>query len=376
MPSLPSMCAVEARPREAELKMAAASAAESATRFKRRLLALAQKALHKSGLGEALTRARTVTDGDDGSAIILCYHSISSNKEVPFVDPRFSVPLPVFEQQMRFLATERHVLSMSDLVERLRRGVSIPPRSVVVTFDDGYLSNFKVAAPVLDRLRLPSLVYLPTGQIERAQPQFIDVLYGAFALRTRDTLDVPQANLRVVDLHEHDTVQRAYLELEDRLSHMSLGGREEVLQLVIDQLRPSRPAPRLTMNWDDVIELRRRCPRFEIGVHTRDHVDLTACDADCAARELRACIADFQAAIGHAPEHFSFPYGRSCARTRDDASTTSLRSAVVTEPAELVRRGADVFNLPRLMAPRTMELFPFFTSGAWPDVSRTVLRRA
>ncbi|MDP2341883.1 MAG: metallophosphoesterase family protein [Deltaproteobacteria bacterium] len=343
--------------------------------LRRRVLAAAQKALHASGASRALNLARSLS-GDDGGALILCYHSISTGEEVPFVDPRFSVPLQVFEQQMRFLSNERHVLSMSDLVDRLRRGAPIPPRSVVVTFDDGYLSNFRVAAPVLDRLRLPSLIYLPTGQISRAQPQFIDVLHGAFALRTRDTLDVPQAGLHNVALRDRQVVQRAYRELEDRLCHMTLRGREEVLALIVDQLRPSRPTPRLTMTWDDVIELRTRYPRFEVGVHTRDHVDLTACDADTAGHELRSCISDFRMAVGRDPDHFAFPYGRSCARTRDDASTTSLRSAVVTEPAEIVRRGADVFRLPRLIAPRTMELFPFFTSGAWPDLSRAVLRRA
>ena len=340
----------------------------------RRALAVAQRALHKSGGSGAFLRVRAVR-GDDGGALILAYHSVTSNEQVPFVDPRFSVPLPIFERQMSFLAARRNVLSMSELVDRVQRRTRIPTGSVVITFDDGYLDTLQVAAPVLDRLGLPALVYLPTGQIARAQSQFIDVLYGAFTLRTRHSLQVPQAGVSAV-LRDRDFVQRTYLTMGDRLSRMSLAERTEVLAVVVEQLRPSRVLPRLTMSWDDVLELRARHPRFDIGVHTRDHVDLTTCDDALLRDELSSCITDLRAATGHTAEHFAYPYGRSSMRVRDDVSILPLRSAAVTEPADLVLHGADVFNLPRLLAPSSMELFPFFTSGAYPGVSQAVLRRS
>ncbi|MDP2341065.1 MAG: metallophosphoesterase family protein [Deltaproteobacteria bacterium] len=341
---------------------------------KRRVLAIAQRMLHSSGASAAFTRVRALS-GRRGGAMILSYHSVTSSADVPFIDPRFGLPLAVFQQQMEFLAAERRVLAMSDLVDRVRRRAPIPAGSVVITFDDGYLNTLRTAAPVLDRLGLPALVYLPTGQIERAQSQFIDVLHGAFALRTRNTLSVPAAGLAPVELRGRRAVQRIYIALGDRLSTMSLHERAEVLAMVVDQLRPSRPAPRLTMNWDEVVELGRK-HRFDVGVHTRDHLDLTSLDVEETRAELGSCIADLQAVTGKLPEHFAYPYGRCSTRVRDDVAATSLRSAAVTEPAGLVTHDADVFTLPRLLAPASMELFPFFTSGAYPEFSKAVLRRA
>ena len=40
-----------------------------------------------------------------------------------------------------------------------------PPRSVVITFDDGYLDNLALAAPVLGRFGFPATVFVVTGEV-------------------------------------------------------------------------------------------------------------------------------------------------------------------------------------------------------------------
>ena len=44
---------------------------------------------------------------------------------------------------------------------------AFPERTVVLTFDDGFRDFFSAAAPVLHRLRLPAIVFLPTGYCEK-----------------------------------------------------------------------------------------------------------------------------------------------------------------------------------------------------------------
>lgn len=344
------------------------------TRLARRGLALAQRVLHATGASRLVTRRRRRAQGE--GALILAYHGVTSNDDLPFVDPRFAVPVAVFARQMEFLARERTVLSMSELVDHLERNEAIPPQSVVITFDDGYLSTQRIAAPILKRLSLPAIVYLPTGQISREQPQFIDVLYGAFNLRTRHRLAIAALDIAPIHLLGHETVMPAYLRIADALSYLDRARRDVVLADVVAQLRPSHPPPRLTMGWQDVRELRRSFSDFEVGVHTRDHLDLTACDEQRTRVEVDGCIADLHIATGEAAQHFSFPYGRSCDRARRDVQAGLLRSAVVTEPTVLVRRGADPFHLARMMAPRDFSGFPFFTSGAWPDASLSLFHRA
>jgi peptidoglycan/xylan/chitin deacetylase (PgdA/CDA1 family) len=246
---------------------------------------------------------------------------------------------------------------------------------VVLTFDDGYQSTLDVAAPVLSRLSLPAIVYLPTAHIDRRAPQFIDTLYGAFAHRTRQRLALPRQGIDA-DLHDGGRVRAVYLLVADRLSFLDDAARATLLAEIVDQLAPSRPPPRLTMGWDDVRQLLQRHPGFELGVHTRDHLDLTACDSAVSRAQLKGSIDDVRHHAGVVARHFAFPFGRSCTRAVDDVRAVALASAAVTEPATLVRRGADVFRLPRLMAPATARNFAFLTGGAWPDASLALFHRA
>ena len=90
----------------------------------------------------------------DGGGRILCYHGISSESAGPFV-----VTTRDFEQQMRYLAEKCTVLSVDELAELMRASDPIPPRSVSVTIDDGYLGVYTNAYPILKDYAIPATVF-------------------------------------------------------------------------------------------------------------------------------------------------------------------------------------------------------------------------
>jgi hypothetical protein len=118
-------------------------------------------------------------------AVILMYHSIADGEADAFVDPRNHVPPAIFEKQMEFLAANRTVISLTDLVMMLRSGQSPDEGTAVVTFDDGYRDNLTTAAPILQHFRLPATVFLPTGYIDRCEPQWVDTAFTIFKHRTK-----------------------------------------------------------------------------------------------------------------------------------------------------------------------------------------------
>jgi peptidoglycan/xylan/chitin deacetylase (PgdA/CDA1 family) len=308
-------------------------------------------------------------------AAILGYHSVPDSSIRQWVDPRYSVPLKAFDAQMEFLARRRKVAGMSDLVAALERGESAEPGTVVITFDDGYRDTLELAAPVLERHGLPAIVYLATGNVTRGENQWIDRLYSIFQLRTSHHLRIDGPDRPLIDLGEQGAPFEAYDAIAGRLLVAEGSERERLLAEVEAQLRPRERPPRLTLSWEEARELRRRYPGFEIGVHTREHLDLTSCGEEVARAELDSSIGDVARELGAEVEHFAYPYGRSNARIREMVAAASLRSAVVGEPGSLIRPGTDRFAMPRIEVGLAMTRFRFQTCGAYPDLPLALLGR-
>jgi len=89
--------------------------------------------------------------------VILTYHSISEGSSP------LKVPPSLFVEQMEWLRKNVSVVPLHEIVAALAERRTLPKKTVVLTFDDGFRDFYSAAAPVLRRLRLPAIVFLPTG---------------------------------------------------------------------------------------------------------------------------------------------------------------------------------------------------------------------
>jgi peptidoglycan/xylan/chitin deacetylase (PgdA/CDA1 family) len=75
----------------------------------------------------------------------------------------------MFEQQMKMLKDRGiTVIGMQDLLAWKRGEKNIPPRCAVITFDDGWKSQYEVAWPILKKLGYPLTLFLYTEGIAGA----------------------------------------------------------------------------------------------------------------------------------------------------------------------------------------------------------------
>jgi len=276
---------------------------------------------------------------------------------------------------MAFLARRRNVVSLDHLITATEAGEVLPRGTVAITFDDGYLDNLDVAAPILAHYQLPAVVYLATDYIDRGGNQWIDTLYGYFRVRSRQQLDLKDFGLRRWTLVNPLVLREAYFAITDKLVTAPVSLRNAILNEVRSQLAPLETPPRLTMTWDDVRRLRREYPSFDIGVHTVHHLDLTT-HVDATTWQVQTAVERVEAQTGYRPHHFAYPYNRCNAATRAKLQNTSVRSAVTTAAEPVVRPNPDIYALPRLEAARSMTLLRLRTGGAFPDLSLQLLGRA
>lgn len=86
---------------------------------------------------------------------ILCYHRLGPRAR------RMTVTPAAFAQQMDWLARNGYrVVRLSQLEAFLDGRLRLPPRSVVLTFDDGYESFYQHALPVLQRHGFPATLFI------------------------------------------------------------------------------------------------------------------------------------------------------------------------------------------------------------------------
>lgn len=303
-------------------------------------------------------------------AIVLMYHSICPDERERWIAPRNRISVRLFERQLRRLAETGRVIPLTRLAEAPRRPV--PGGSIVITFDDGYLDNLEVAAPLLRKYRLPATLYLATGYVANAETQWADVLYGAFRHRQRDTLTVD--GIDRFDLRDGVRREYALRAIGERLTRATRQERT----LLLDDIRRRLGAPpcreRLTLDFDDVRKLKARYPDIEIGVHTADHLDLGDMDADGAIAEVVRSMDDLHDETGCRAEHFSFPYSRWNGETKARLGDIGLRTAM-TGRGVVPLMGLDPFDLRRLETPASMALFRYWTSGAHPSLTQAIFGR-
>lgn len=94
---------------------------------------------------------------------VLMYHQIGDERNNDAV-----ISLERFAEHMEYLHRNGFsTLSLEELEAFLSGRAELPPKPVVITFDDGYRDTYEVALPILKRYNFKSTLFIPTGDKDR-----------------------------------------------------------------------------------------------------------------------------------------------------------------------------------------------------------------
>jgi peptidoglycan/xylan/chitin deacetylase (PgdA/CDA1 family) len=97
---------------------------------------------------------------------ILVYHHIRLTADGSRGLRRMTVTAEVFGQQMKFLQDSGyHVISFSDVADYLEQGRELPTLPVIISFDDGWVTQYENALPFLSQYHFPATFFVVTDYI-------------------------------------------------------------------------------------------------------------------------------------------------------------------------------------------------------------------
>ncbi|MDX2102894.1 MAG: polysaccharide deacetylase family protein [Alphaproteobacteria bacterium] len=133
----------------------------------RRFLALTWLSLGIAGgviaAGAQSAHAQVRSLEDASAAVVLAYARFGDDTA-----PAASIRLDQFDAHLRELRSGGYtVLPLGEVLGALREGRSLPPRSVVITIDEGHRSAYREAWPRLREAGLPFTVFVASDTIDR-----------------------------------------------------------------------------------------------------------------------------------------------------------------------------------------------------------------
>lgn len=181
-------------------------------------------------------------------------------------------------------------------------------RRVSLTFDDGYLDNLELAAPLLESHGIPFTVFVTSGFIDREVEPWWLVLGEMVARAVPAGVSADAAELGRWRDEAFRQVSRAVDpgRLYDQAALAAVF--ESTLGLRVPDLA-GHSEPSWFMNWRQVGELAKK-PLCTIGCHTMTHRSLGALDAEVVEREIDDSKRRIEAATGAPVTLFAYPHGR------------------------------------------------------------------
>jgi hypothetical protein len=293
--------------------------------------------------------------------LILCYHGISLDEEHAW---RPDLYMRAEHLERRLQALRRRgcsVLPLDEAVGRLYTG-SLPPRSVVLTFDDGCYDFFCQAFPLLKAYGFPATVYQTTYYCEHRHPVFhLICSYMLWKARGQVVqLDTLLGSNRLFDLSletERDRLVSELIALADlrQLSadQRDLLARQLAATLGIDYQKLLSARILQLMRADEIREISTQDVNFQL--HTHRH--RTPCNADLFRKEIRDNRGWLEPRTGAPALHFCYPSGHHEGVFLPWLRQEEIISATTCEPG-LASPKSNVLLLPR-----------FVDTSAQPDVA-------
>ncbi|MDQ6890482.1 MAG: polysaccharide deacetylase family protein [Bacteroidota bacterium] len=251
---------------------------------------------------------------------------------------------------------KKNIISLEELIGYLQKK-KIKKNCIAITFDDGYLDNFLLAKPLLEKFRLPATFFIPTIDVGQQKEFWWDELEYIFL----SVEELPPAISMVINGVDvtFDLSAHYKLTFENKLKHKEWRAYEEtpptirceVFLKIWELLKPLKDEEqqaylKLIRAWAGVSVSSRKdyqCMSvaeikelsshklFQIEAHTETHIALGFQNEDLQKSEIVRNKTFLESITGKKTDLLAYPYGNFNDETLIAARQAGMLGAFTTE---------------------------------------------
>jgi peptidoglycan/xylan/chitin deacetylase (PgdA/CDA1 family) len=262
--------------------------------------------------------------------MVLNYHRIGDPNQTPYDPGTFTSTTQEFDQQVGWLKKRFPIITLAEALAVLEGKQRIRRTQVLITFDDGYLDNYREAFPVLRSHGVSAVFFLPTYFIGTGHVPWWDLI--AYVVKRshkrRIELTYPVSEICDIDKDGLAATLRRILFLavkpESRNPEIFLSH----LEVACDSLRPREETERCFLSWDEAREMLK--DGMDFGSHTHSHEILSSLSPGDQYRELVQSRETLTAQLGRPVDTLAYPVGLKhtfTSETIDAARSAGYRGA-------------------------------------------------
>jgi len=287
---------------------------------------------------------------------VLTYHRVANLNDAPTLHPQIISATPAnFEKQMRLVAVKYQAVSMPQVLETIAKKTSLPPRAILITFDDAYF-DFGTAWSILKSLKMTATLFVPTAYPDHPERAFWwDRLYRAMMNSSRRELR--SAPLGVLPLADAKMRAESLKRVQNHIKNISHRDATALVDEVCEKLDSKPLVQKSVLSWKELRQLAKE--GVTMCAHTQTHPIMTQLTSEDLRREVVGSQDDLKREVGATLPIFCYPSG-----SHDDAVVKVLREekftvAFTTMKGQNDLRTADLLRLRRTNMTRRTSL-PIF----------------
>ncbi|MDM8536338.1 polysaccharide deacetylase family protein [Desulfobacterales bacterium HSG17] len=285
-------------------------------------------------------------------AVVLMYHRVidgNTASSVP-VQPGMYVTSATFRKHLRFLKKKFNVISLAELVRRMKEKKSIDS-CCVITFDDGWYDNYHTAFPLLQEFQLPATIFLTTGFVGTQRwfwPEKVSCCLQQIQNEGFPVRSLPKELRGCVSqlgFPGECSLDVAIDTVIEYLKSISPDRRKGLLD-VVETIIAGKQHEQLLLSWEHVAAM-AKSGLVTFGSHTVNHSLLDELGTIQIEREIVDSCKVIEVRTDRPCSSFAYPNGNFSDTVKQMLNKYGIQVAVTTERG-YVEAGTQLLVMPRV----------------------------